>query len=258
MTIICSLYPGDAQAATALVRESTQPTIASYLPYAQPNAGEYLRVVAQHPQSFPEYKIYVAKSNAVVVGFAEFRVYRDNTAVLSEFFVHAAHRAGGIGKMLLRHLLSENSSVHKLSLDVFDDNIAARRLYASLGFASETTSKWFRRGLPSCGEQNTGMHLVDLHVSLSSLNTYGFCQCQIADSDHTVNFGIVGRSLRLGRRADFRDDELLRTIAGQIPFVGDAHLIELAQEGVGEDAEILARSNRLSVSIPTLSAALEH
>ena len=75
--------------------------------------------------------IFVSQSN----GFALGRVIADEAEVLT-IVVDAAQRGGGIGRALLGDLLAQSKShgACEMFLEVAEDNVAARALYAHFGF----------------------------------------------------------------------------------------------------------------------------
>lgn len=83
----------------------------------------------------------VAESDGRIVGFAALRVapcvfYDHPHGELTELYVEEAYRQRGIGRALVRlaEQLAQASGVSELFVLTGDANIAARQLYAALGF----------------------------------------------------------------------------------------------------------------------------
>jgi ribosomal-protein-alanine N-acetyltransferase len=91
-------------------------------------------------------KLFIAvNNNDSLLGVCEIiRSYvAPSTAFIHSFYIDSGFRNEGIGKMLLREVLSElkNDSFEEVELTVDPDNIAASRLYRSFGFKKNGTRK---------------------------------------------------------------------------------------------------------------------
>ncbi|MHC1596812.1 MAG: ribosomal protein S18-alanine N-acetyltransferase [Methermicoccaceae archaeon] len=103
--------------------------------FSDRRAEEYMAYYLVQREHF-----FVAQLDSKVVGYAVGYVSRDTGKVFS-IAVHPAFRGRGIGKALLIRLLGsllDAGAVHVL-LEVRVSNIAAQRLYTSVGFVQVST-----------------------------------------------------------------------------------------------------------------------
>jgi len=103
--------------------------------------GERARLVPSL-RAHPAARVFLAWSGARAVGvavcFLAFSTFRARPVLnVHDLAVAAAWRGRGIGRALLEHVRveAERSGCCRLTLEVREDNVRARRLYARLGFA---------------------------------------------------------------------------------------------------------------------------
>ena len=71
-----------------------------------------------------------------VVATGAYRLREDGSAYVSNIAVHPEHRRAGLARRMLAHLLGSLGAVPSVDLAVHPNNVPARTLYASLGFAA--------------------------------------------------------------------------------------------------------------------------
>jgi ribosomal protein S18 acetylase RimI-like enzyme len=91
----------------------------------------------------PDNAVLVAEDNGEVIGYAyaviegyDFMALRGPAGVLHDIIVDPGHRGRGIGRLLLEAALAffRSRDVPRVVLLTADQNVAAQRLFASMGF----------------------------------------------------------------------------------------------------------------------------
>jgi GNAT superfamily N-acetyltransferase len=99
--------------------------------------------------------IFLAEIGPTAVAKAELmlpppQVASGTVGYIKRVIVHPNHRQAGLARQLLQHVITyATSELHLASLDlhVWEQNEAAIRLYASLGFTIQHRELYFRRSL---------------------------------------------------------------------------------------------------------------
>jgi ribosomal protein S18 acetylase RimI-like enzyme len=199
----------DTPVVVALLRESFEPDLWPLMTYTQHGAAEYLSVPLRFPDFTPAARSLVMLNDdgtGSVFGFADFRVLGADAAHLSYICVAPEARGRGVATALIREFLTTHPSVTRLSLDVFNDNVPARSLYAKLGFDMSDSSVWITRPLPRA----SGSVTVDnLPFALAAYSSYGFCELQVNGGFGIRRYGLLGRAtVRAFTAESFDDDEV--------------------------------------------------
>lgn len=80
-------------------------------------------------------RLLVAESDGVVVGFLLYQELPDDDAEVLNLAVDPDARRQGVGRALLRRMIADRRGA--ILLEVRESNVAARALYAALGFRQE-------------------------------------------------------------------------------------------------------------------------
>jgi ribosomal-protein-alanine N-acetyltransferase len=98
----------------------------------------------------PESVVLAARAGSAVAGFAIMR-YGDDTAHLNLLAVAPSHRRRGIARRLMRWLeeTALTAGTFTIGLELRSDNLAARALYASLGYRELGSVPGYYQGVES-------------------------------------------------------------------------------------------------------------
>lgn len=139
--------PSDAERLGELVRTSFAPTLVPFLEPASPDAVEAVRAWTTRPAA--DGATVVVREGARPIAFGRLDRPAHGPAHLAYLCVDEEARGRGLGGRVLRHLLSTTPAGTPVTLDVFRENPAARRLYAASGFGpSGRATRWTSRRLP--------------------------------------------------------------------------------------------------------------
>ncbi|MGU7774350.1 N-acetyltransferase family protein [Burkholderia sp. MR1-5-21] len=127
-------YPDDASVVEAIFREYIASATVSL------EFQDYETEIAALPGKYaaPRGILLLAWDGAHVVGCAAFREVDAATCEMKRVYVRPAARGTQLGRQLVERLLREAKAAGyaRICLDVLPEFVAARRLYASLGFTS--------------------------------------------------------------------------------------------------------------------------
>jgi ribosomal-protein-alanine N-acetyltransferase len=124
--VVCHLVPALAAEMAVIEAESNRPPWSEQL-FAQEFAHEHARVLG-------------ARLGGRLVGFLICHVIKDEAHIMN-FGVAREARGQGVGRSILTELLRElhAEAVHWVTLEVRRSNLAARKLYESVGFSEVGT-----------------------------------------------------------------------------------------------------------------------
>ncbi len=229
MPRIGALRTAQTKDTAALLRVSFSSELHPYLPYCQPDAAEYLRVVVSTPAAYNEYALYAATNGrGDVVGMAEFRGLGEGNTLLSYLCVAPAARGTGLAEALLRHHLRAAPAINAVELDVFAHNAGAARLYDRLGFRDIAIRQWVRRAVPCAARPTTTKEftLTDWHASYAAMERYGFCRISGEYAGRPFRLGLTSPTvIRVETVGEYDDDELLARVRSVAPDAGTAFLV---------------------------------
>lgn len=94
----------------------------------------------------PFMNIVVYKDNEEIIGYLNYSVMYDK-AELNYIYVSENYRQKGIGKMMIKYLLSECYFCHNITLEVKKTNIPAINLYKKYGFKECAVRKNYYQGI---------------------------------------------------------------------------------------------------------------
>ncbi|MGY1719486.1 GNAT family N-acetyltransferase [Blastococcus sp. SYSU DS0552] len=243
-----------ADAAAALLRESFEARLHPYVPYCQPEVGQYLATVVDHPRGFADRHLYGARSpGGQLTAFAEFRAVGANSDLLSYICVAPEARGQGLAQRMLQEHLHASPHVRELVLDVFAHNEPARGLYRRLGFEEVSRTTWWSRDLPAAAPGTSGrLRVHDWHLSVAALHRYGFCMIDAEWSGRRLTLGVPGRSVvRVPDEIAFRDQRLLSEVRALLPTLERALLISPSAPEDRTDCARVVDSWRLRAPVPT-------
>jgi ribosomal protein S18 acetylase RimI-like enzyme len=253
-----NMVEADTPAIARLIATSFDEPLRPYIIYCQPGTSAYLGVLANWPLAFPDHNLYVATSpEGTLLGFAEFRSIAPNGCLLSYICVAPAARGLGLAERLILQHLDRQSNIAYIELDVFSNNAAAIRLYDRLGFVTSSLTHWWRRELPvAASNGHRRLRVSDWHVSLATLERYGFCTMSVNHHGHEVQLGVTSQTVvRVTDHEQFGDDELLAGVRSLLPGTRSALLIDNALPGGRFRVEHVIESRRLHADFSTVSGA---
>ncbi|MDL2343601.1 GNAT family N-acetyltransferase [Deinococcus sp. MIMF12] len=219
------MRPGDAVEVRDVFRRSFPLHLQQFMVYGQPGLDKYLVDILKYPGLFPNFKLYVF-DDALGIGYAEFRIDdTKNEGFLSNIFVDARLRGRGAGSQLIRHFLGRHPELTRVSLDVFESNPAAQRLYQRLGFKPESCRHWYVKPLRHLEGQEAPVPVLQQPLpSVAMFERYGFSEFQLVGSG--LKFGRIGPGvLRCHHPVDADNEALLLVLQQHFPEVAQAFCI---------------------------------
>lgn len=211
------LTRADLRVVGALVTKSFEARLTPFMVATQTGWAEFVGVALDHPRHFPAQRLRVAELDGTVVGFADFRAPGDGSGFLSYICVAPAARGRGIASTLFRECVREAGDLHTVALDVFEDNVPARTMYADMGFEVGDVQVWWQAPIVTIPEAEP-VALAGLPLALAAHERYGFCEVSGTRAGHDLRFGRIGSGvLRLFSAEDFDDAALASSLARDFP-----------------------------------------
>lgn len=235
----------DAVTVGTLLACSFPQELAPYLPYAQPGTPSFLEDELARMAENPAKHFLIYAEDQEVAGYAEYRLDRITSAFLSYICVAGWARGRGVAKAVMQQFFVDHPAVNRLELDVFEDNIPARRLYEGLGFVNSAKTAWYRRPLPSASEP---LRITDVTSVLQTQARYGFSRCQFEFEGEVHTVGRIGDGVvRCYDYRDFASDSFLARVRATFPGANEALLLGAAteQSPLPDDCSIIVRSLRM-------------
>lgn len=224
------MTPADTGPVAELLRESYDPSLRRFISHAQSGVQAYLRAHLDEPALFPATEMTVATrdEDGAVIGFCEFVTDRSSSVShLAYICISPEARNRGLGTALI-HDHVERRRPPAVTLDVFEQNVAARRLYDRLGFTPVAERIWYTRPLPAAGHP---ADVVNGAEAVATHATYGFSYLSVAGRSGTRSIGRMGDTvLRCRTAEDFADDRFLAGVRACLPSATDALLIVPAED----------------------------
>jgi len=240
----------DAVKGSLLLASSFPQELGRYLPYAQPGTARFLEDELAKAGKDPTKKFLVFEDEDQIAGFAEYRLEGAETALLAHICVAGWARRRGVATALVEQFLASHPSVRRLELDVFEENLAAARLYEGLGFATTGVTSWYRRGLP---EPTLPLEIPDAATMEVTHKRYSFSQCEFRVAGETRRVGRIGRTvLRCFDERTFGDDALLSQLRATFSGVREALLIGApsGRSDLPHGSSEIVRSRRMVWELP--------
>lgn len=251
--IVRDMIHADAPSVSSLILHSFDSALRPFMTYTQHGLGAFLSVHAKYPGADPARRLLVASDEADprgVLGYAEFRIVKENVGFLSYICVADSARGRGIAGALVRSFVDERPQLSELELDVFQDNYPALSFYRKLGFHPVSSVAWITRSMPHPAGT---ARIQSLPAALASLRTYGFCELEVLSETATIKVGLIGQKVvRCFSATTFDNDELLCGLRGHFPGA-ETVLAILPVDAAGEvlsSYEIIQRSDRMKLSLP--------
>lgn len=212
----------DTEEVARLYQQNFHGEIKRLSTYGQRGLPNYLSDLLKSNSLFDTFRFYVYESDDGI-GFAEFRIYTDK-GFLSNIFVDQGLQGRGAGTQLIRHFLSEHPNITSLSLDVFESNPGALRLYERLGFEREFAQGWYVRRLDSAHSTELGTLEADGLLSrIAMYQRYGFTEYQVVGGPRV---GRLGESvLRCTSPQDASEPKVLGALKRHFPEITEAFCI---------------------------------
>lgn len=251
--IVRDMIEADAPLVSHLILRSFDAALRPYMAYTQHGIGAFLSVHTKYPEADPGRHLLVATDQSNphgVVGYAEFRIGKDNVGFLSYICVAESARGRGVASALVRSFVHKRPQLLELQLDVFQDNAPAVSFYQKLGFRTISSVTWVTRPMP---DSFGAARILSLPAAVASLRTYGFCELEVVNGVAPTKVGLIGQKVvRCFSIEAFDDDELLCGLRGHFPGA-DTVLAILPTTAVGKvlsNHEIIQKSDRMKLSLP--------
>ena len=136
----------DAEAVLALLDEYARDPIGQSKPLAEEARARVIAGLRQHPGAFVLLACDGADRIGVAVCFWGFSTFAGLPLInIHDLAVSARHRRRGAGRALMEGVLrrARDAGCAKVTLEVREDNVPAKKLYKRLGFGPWTTPMLF-------------------------------------------------------------------------------------------------------------------
>jgi len=246
--------PADAPAIEHILLAAFAPAVRPYLSYAQPGIARYLAVLTGRPDLHPRAELLSAvDEQGRVRGFVEYRRTSVDSVVLSWIAVDERLRGLGVGTRLVRHVVAAPGAPARVELDVFESNVAARRLYKRMGFEESGVTRWYARKLAGGYLAGGGLAIRAWHESAACLEVYGFCRVSGTWQGRDVEFGLIGqRKVRVDDPDLYCDDAFLASLQNLFTDRDEAlHIGRATNSGV-PPGRVVVESARLRADAAVL------
>ena len=215
------MVPADAPAVSRVYQANFPAQIKRLSSYGQFGLSEYLSDLLQNSALFENFRFYIYELPEGI-GFAEFRVLGVQ-GFLSNIFVDQALQGRGVGTQLIERFLDEHPFLTSLSLDVFESNLGALRLYERLGFKRETPRGWYICRLGKGQAETAELATDGLLSRIAMYQRYGFTEYQVADGPLIGRLG--EQVLRCRAPEDAFNSKVLGAIERYFPEIEEAFCI---------------------------------
>lgn len=129
--------PQHLTALTDLLNHYMSDPMGDYPPHDKIRQLRLVDGLANHPTAFVLFILYDGKYAGMVTCFVNFSTFKIKPYLyVHDVVVHQDFRGKGLGRFLMEKLvsISKERDYCKITLEVREDNLAARSLYQSLGF----------------------------------------------------------------------------------------------------------------------------
>lgn len=234
----------DCPAVSRLLQQSFPTEVAPFIPFTQHGVGEHLDVQLSHPASFSARQLLVvADADDHPIGYADFRLDTPCDGFLSYICIAPSVRGRGLAQRLIELFLQVHPGVDTLSLDVFEGNAPASKLYERLGFSVVTRQAWLTRPLP---RSTSELAVYEVPTVVAMHKVFGFSEFRLNWGGEDLSFGRVGDSvLRCRDEKTFRSDELLAALRATFTGLTQAMLVVNGDASLPPDSQVLTVANRM-------------
>lgn len=164
-----------------------------------------------------------------ILGFADFDIRNEFSPHLAYICVAAEAQGRGIATSLIQHFLKAHPLVRSLTLDVFEQNAAARSLYRKLGFLDGYRTAWHERSLPAQSLDGE-IGISNFPNLIASHQRFGFSMATVENSRDTFRIGRLGDGIfRISDPDIFADDRFLSRLRRIFPETHSALLISRSE-----------------------------
>ena len=247
----------DAPAIVSLIQASLAPELLSVTIYGCVGIIAFVRETIRSHIIHGDSTFLVAERDGQVVGCAELRI-NSGKQFLNYIAIKSTHRGHGLGRSLLSQaaLLTLQSDIKEMTLDVSESNTLARDWYRSIGFLETECSYWLSQH-PKPGSYPS--FIVRGFANAQACHEkYGFSQFIVETNECRIVVGRLGKRFfrLLETRAATRDNilGLLYQIDPNRTIVSLSNFRPSPKEA---DTILLQRSWRASIPINTLLKVLE-
>lgn len=205
-----------------LVRSSLPSRLTPYMTQMQPEITNLWKISLRYPDVQNDVTRLVAIVDDQVVGYVEWHRLSVDEAFLSNICVDANFRGRGVARRLIGDYIHEHREIANIGLDVFTDNMKARKLYTWLGFSGGLVQHWFVRSIPN---KVPGVRITNFPEAIAKLDAFGVTYLDVEWRGKTSRMGIIGgKTVNCDDIDSFCDAEMLSALRGSIPSLGNALL----------------------------------
>ncbi|MBP2639409.1 MAG: hypothetical protein H6Q66_360 [Firmicutes bacterium] len=213
---IASLANGDVERAIEIMSQGADPTIFPYLIHSCFGYAEYVKSILRLPVECRDTFFFGAYDQDQLLGFSEWRRL-GGVFLLSELFIAADARSGGIGKQLFEHgrELAIKHNAFVIELDVFMMNHEAREWYQRLGFIERHQTSWILEGAAHRAKAviPQGYMVKNFCTAAACQKVYGFSNLEIESGSTKYSIGRLGdRYFRITTMENLYDKQLLSVL----------------------------------------------
>lgn len=151
---------------------------------------------------YSPYIYLAAKIDDKVVGFAEFKLFKDSsTAFLNMISTSVDHKGKGIANKLIHFSIEyfKELNFSNVQLDVFESNIVAKKWYEGLGFCIEDSNCFSKLNISGAIDVICSNDIVinNLGQFQCLYRQFGFSFLQVMIDSKNVSIGVIDNSFIL-------------------------------------------------------------
>lgn len=199
--------PEDSENIVKIFRSSFPRKLLSSTIFGCTGIREFLRDTIR-TQTAGTSVFFVSEDRDAVLGFCELR-RMPNSLLLNHIYLLPEARGRGLGRSLLREGigLARDQRQRFLSLDVFTDNLVAKKWYESLGLVLQAVQVWINVPLtPVDGEKEHWWTVSGLPEADRIHDIYGFSCFTLQTQSGNYGIGRLGTTLFRSTTVDILDD----------------------------------------------------
>ena len=206
----------DAEAFVALIRRAFAPERIGLTIYGAPGIATFIADQLESRSAQSARRYMVAEAESRIVGAAELTT-SDAEVFLGYIAVDETLRSRRIATKLLAASIAavRRSTQTQFVLDVFSDNVVARRWYEGLGMAPDArpSSDWWQLPLAAPDSLSSLLATEPLDESDERYARYGFSEIVVLSDAKRYTIGLLGdRYFRCTNAAAVFDAALIRTL----------------------------------------------